>query len=200
MDQPLRARTFNEVRYYLTVCSCEACGKGPWIIDQAEAPKEPQEVTTVTAHCKSCHATRDFSFTCAHIPPEDEDQCVNPTDSPSQIVDLGQWLGLHALMLDKAEAADSPNEAHQTAYQAGLCLAEALKFYGDDELPDKSVFFSHTSEIAFERHPESFSKQKLRDMLASLPAMHRTHPTGPPEQPDEDREWWQFWKRRHPEG
>lgn len=197
MDQPLRAHTFNEVRYYLMVCSCEACGKGPWVIDQAEPPKDPDKVATVKAHCNSCHATRDFSFTCAHILPEGEDECINPTDSPSQIVDLGQWLSLHALLLDKARSADSPLEGHRMAYQAGLCLTEALNFYGDDELPDKSAFFSHTSELAFDKYPENFAKQKLRDMLAELPVMHHTHPADPQQQSAEARKWWQFWKRHH---
>lgn len=178
------------------VCSCRACGKGPWIIDQADTPKEPRKITTVTAHCSFCHAIRDFSFTCAHIPPEDQDQCINPTDSPSRIIDLGQWLSLHALMLDEAASADSPHAAHRSAYQARLCLAEALKFYGDDELPDKSAFFSHTSDLAFRKHPESFARQKLRDMLATLPAMHRTQPTGHKQPPAEGHKWWQFWTRR----
>ena len=197
MDQPLQAHTFNEVRYYLMVTACEACGKGPWIIDQTDTPKEPRTVTTATAHCNCCHAGREFSFTCAYISSEDQDQCINPTDSPSRIIDLGQWLSLHALMLEKAESADSPFLAHRASRQARVCLAEALKFYGDDELPDKSAFFSHASDLAFREHPENFARQKLRDMLAILPAMNRTQPT---HRPAEARKWWRFWQRRHSRG
>ena len=42
---PLRAHTFNEVRYYLMVTSCRACGKGPWEIGSAETPSPPDQIS-----------------------------------------------------------------------------------------------------------------------------------------------------------
>ena len=167
------------------------------MIDRADAPGRPQKPATAAAHCNCCHAEKDFSFACDHVPPAGDPECINPTDSPSRIIDLGQWLSLHALMLEKAGSADSPAAAHRAGYQATLCLAEALKFYGDDELPDKSAFFSHASDLAFQEHPENFARQKLRDMQARLPALHRPRPRTNQKQGEKDRKWWQLWKRDH---
>ena len=197
MDEPLRAHTFSEVRYYLMVTPCPTCGKGPWEIDSAETPSPPDQITTVNAHCKHCGTQQSFTFICENEPqPANADtDCINPTGAPSRIIDLGQWLSLFYLLVESAASEGSRPVARHSGYQAALCLTEALKFYRDDELPPESAFFSPATAAAFREHPEKFARQKLQDMRAKLPALnvmaHRIERDGRTKR----RRWWRFWRQ-----
>ena len=196
MDKPLPARSLNEARYYFLVIPCPSCGRGPWIID-SEQPSAAGQSVAITAHCKACRAEGEFSFACRNVsaPDKTDDECINLTNSPSELIDLGQWLSLYSLMLESAASADLPYRSHQYSYRAALCLCEALKFYSDDELPDKSAFFSHASDLAFVEHPENFARQRLRDMLSKLPTDHQIDPA-PHHAAGEPHKWWQIWKNQ----
>jgi len=195
MTEPLRAHTYNESRYYLMVTPCGACGKGPWQIDAAEGPGPADAAVAIRAHCRQCNATREFRFICEFQTPEGDAEALNPSDQPSRIIDLGQWLSLFYLLVESAAKEEVPSATRRTGYRAALCLAEALKFYGDDELPPPSAFFTETSARAFREHPEKFAKQKLRDMQSKLPPIakmaRRVARDGEPPR----RKWWRFWRR-----
>lgn len=180
------------------VALCPSCGGGPWVIDSEQPPAGDSQSAAITAHCKACRAESEFSFACRNVsaPDENDDECINPTASPSELIDLGQWLSLYSLMLESAASADLPYQSHQYNYRAALCLCEALKFYSDDELPDKSAFFSHASDLAFREHPENFARQRLRDMLSKLPTEHQTDPAPHHAASDtggKPRRWWKIW-------
>jgi hypothetical protein len=196
MDQPLRAHTANEARYYLMVTPCEACGEGPWEVDETrEAPAGG--VTAVRAVCRRCQASREFRFVCERdVPPGGSDaEMINPTDEPSGIIDLGQWLSLFYLLVESASSERSRAATRRIGYRAALCLAEALKFYtADDELPPEEAFFSEATKRIYREHPENFARQRLRDMQAKLPtlgAMARRISLDHARR----RRWWQFWRR-----
>jgi len=195
MEEPLQAYTINEAHYYLMVTACKACGKGPWTIDATD--KDPAAgIVTLRAKCKNCQGARDFAFVCEHeVPPSGpEAEIVNPSDSPSRIIDLGQWLSLFYLLVETAAREPSRPETRRLGYRAALCLAEAMKFYTDDELPPAEAFFSPETARVFQEHPENFARQKLRNMQAKLPmlgAMARRISLDEKAQ----RRWWQFWRR-----
>ena len=176
MDEPLHAHTFNEARCYLMVTACAACGGGPWEIVATEQPDDVRDTTLVTACCRNCRARRTLAFLCEHEPPEQGPQaeCLNPTDAPSRIIDLGQWLSLFYAQVEAASGTRPAAKAtRREGYRAALCLAESLKFYGDgpEELPPASAFFTQASADAFREHPEKFARQALRDMQARLPSL-----------------------------
>jgi hypothetical protein len=195
MDQPLPAHTFNEVRYYLMVTPCCSCGKGPWSVDDPPTVTRAHQEVTVQARCQKCLTVQPFRFLCqsASATADPEAECINPTDSPSRLVDPAQWLSLFYLLVESAAAETSRSQTRLGGYRAALCLAEALKFYGDDELPPESAFLTPVSAAAFREHPEKFARQRLRDMQSKLPSLpvmarrltrdHRAR-----------RRWWQFWK------
>ena len=197
MDEPLPANTFNEARYYLMVSPCQACGKGPWEIDADPAPPQAGRQTTFQARCRSCGAARDFAFLCRHQVPSQGPQaeCVNPTDSPSQIVDLAQWLSLFYVLIESAAKETSKPAARLAGYRAALCLAEGLKFYGDDELPPQAAFFSTMTAEALREHPERFARQRLRDVQAKLPSLPAMARRLSRDERAQRRRWWQLWKR-----
>jgi len=196
MHEPLPAHTFSEAKCYLT--ACEACGGGPWEIESTRPPESSRKTTLVVAHCRSCRARRTFTFLCG---PEGagevtEDACINPTDAPSRIIDLGQWLSLFYMQAESASSQASASAARRCGRYAASCLAEALKFYRADagELPPGSAFFTPASAEAFREHPEEFARQKLRDMQARLPALPAVARGLPSDRTTGRRKW----RRRKP--
>jgi len=169
MDEPLQANSSNEMRFYLLITRCEACGAGPWEVLWFDGPGEPGGVRRAHAHCTHCRGLRDFSYVSSYEPADPASPCINPTDEPSRLIDLDLWLGLYFTLVDQAESHQDPAEAHKLLVQAALCLAEALKFYGPDDAPPESAFFSETTRQAFRRNPQSFTRQRLRDLQAKLP-------------------------------
>ena len=144
MSEPLQAHSVNEARYYLKVTPCPACGKGPWEVD--EQPSDGGEGAAFNGHCRHCGAKQEFRFRCAKGRGDTgDDEVINPTDEPSTLVDLRQWLSLFYALIEAATREPSRPEARRIGYRAALCLAEALKFYGDDELPPESAFFTETT-------------------------------------------------------
>ena len=194
MDDRIQLRTINELRYYLMAEPCPACGKGPWLAcaDATPAANVPSEVEV---RCEHCSKRRRIAFVCEHPVPSDgpESELINPTDEPSRVVDLAQWLSLFYGLLESASAQRQSAATRRAGYRAALCLAEALKFYEDDELPPATAFYSDRTRETFREHPESFARQRLRDMQAKLPtlgAMARRLK----QDKRMRRPWWKFWK------
>jgi len=205
MDEPLRAHTLNEVRYYLMVSPCPACGKGPWVTDATRPTSRPSTgkpaegtpaPSHVDAHCKQCGHRQTFSVLCEYALPETGAQAetINPDDRPSRIVDVGQWLSLFYMLIESASSQKDPVETRRVGYRAALCLAEALKFYGENQLPPQSAFFSAERLETFRKSPESFARQRLRDMQAKLPHLDVMARNVSRDDRRGGRKWWRFWR------
>lgn len=201
MEEPLQAHAPGEMRFYLMVTSCAACGQGPLAPEEQDLPAADTEAdrqATVQARCHHCGAEQAFAFRWEHVvaPDADATDRVNPGAAPSRIIDLGQWVGLYYQLADAAEANDSPSEHRRIANQAYVCLAEALKFYGDGEMPPETAFFSEATAEAYHQHPETYARTRLRELQARLPVpVH--HAQAPPETPEPAaaRPWWRFWAK-----
>ena len=153
---------------------------------------------TVSTHCSRCGCSRTFAPVRRQEARGEglEAERINPTDRPSRIVDLSQWLSLFHMLLESAASEPSPPAARLKGYRAALCLTEALKFYGDDELPPETAFFSQTTLDIFRQHPEKFARQRLRDMQAKLPSLPKMARQVVRDDRAKGRRWWQFWRRR----
>jgi hypothetical protein len=139
-----------------------------------------------------CHSREDASAGFEN-PDDLPVELVNPTGSPSRIIDLGQWLSLFYLLVESANRAAGKQETRRQTFQAAQCLDEALKFYSD-ELPPASAFFTESSSQAYARYPERFARQKLLAMRSKLPDMRlMTRRLRRDAQPRR-RRWWGFWK------
>ncbi|MHC4295412.1 MAG: hypothetical protein ACYSTL_07485, partial [Planctomycetota bacterium] len=192
----LQAHSFTEARYYLTVTACGACGKGPWAIASTEQSSQEIPIVSVQGRCEQCGSEETFRFICENDAPgciSEIDQ-INPTKDPSRIIDVGQWLSLFYMLIESAGCDDDKIAARRKGFQAALCLAEALKFYGDNELPDESAFFSERSLTAFREHPEKFARQKLQDMRVKLPTLSMMHRHIQRDRKIARKRWWRFWK------
>ncbi len=195
-DAILQASTLNEVRYYLMVAPCPQCLKGPRVIDQIDARGDPTQKARV--HCQHCRQENDLVLRCAHLDVghDDGDECVNPDPTPSTLIDVGQWLSLFYLMVESAAAQTSKPEARRIGYRAAICLAEALKFYGEQELPPPSAFFCDPTRETFQRHPGQFTRQRLREMQAKLPDLHAMGRRVQSDLKIGRPSRWKFWKKR----
>ncbi|HUU58751.1 MAG TPA: hypothetical protein VMZ50_04350 [Phycisphaerae bacterium] len=194
--EPIRARTLNEWRYRLMVTPCPRCGKGPWETGPVNGSRPPGQEQVVRARCGHCGGETEFRFTCEFASPVDGDpEVINPVDEPSRIIDLGQWLSLFYLMIESAASERSKPGTRRQGYRASLCLAEALKFYGDGELPPAPAFFAEHGAAIFREHPENFARQRLRDMQAKLPSLNVMQRRVERDEQTAGRRWWQFWRR-----
>ena len=188
----LQAHTLKEVSYYLMVNSCSFCGKGPQVIAPGEnpAPSKPERIKTRCRHCG--HGN---SLNVVYSLEEQSDaELINPTDQPSRIVDLSQWLSVASLLTDTAFADQAYAYPGRKGYQAMLCFSEALKFYDDNELPPLDAFFSEATLEIFHEHPEQFAKQRLRDTQARLPCPVNLDRADPEDENRYQRSWWKFWQ------
>ncbi len=196
---------------YLSVTPCPNCSGGPWEVTTEETSSSNGDesdlpVRTLRARCLHCGNKKEFVFESAESSEDVEAEqyetlegasvdLVNPTPSPSEIIDLGQWLSLFYLLVEQAAAAKGA-ESRRLGFQAAQCIEEALKFYTeDDELPPKSAFFVEASRRTFAEHPEKFARQRLRDLRSKLPdlrimARKISHDTGEKQK----KPWWRFWK------
>lgn len=198
MDEPLRVHSPKELKFLLEVTPCARCGRGLMVgrLTDKLAP-DSQGIVTLRARCSNCHAQRTF-----HI------QFVKVSDNqPSEVVDLAQWVGLYHLYADEMDKADSPTDTRRTARLAAQCLAEALKFYAQEEMPPESAFRKAESVAAFRNNPANFARTHLRGLEAMLPAVGRTAFDGDETDRDSDKEpgkgsdnetaaskaWWKIW-------
>ena len=192
----VRARTSNEARFYMMVTPCTACGKGPRGLASAQQPVAG--ALSVATQCRACERTEEFAFEIEHDTPlsGSESETINPTDKPSVIIDLAQWLSLFFLLVERANAEEDGVVSRQASFQAALCLAEAIKFYRDGEdLPEESAFFSDASRAVFREHPQKFSRRRLGDLQAKLPDMKTMARRINRDHWVRTKKWWQFWRR-----
>ncbi len=192
MDDPLRVHSPKELELFLEVTPCPRCGHGLTVARLPEArPEGDDRDCVLRAHCVSCNAQRTF-----HI------RWVQPSDDqPSEVVDLAQWVGLYYVYADAIDKGASPAETRQAARLAAQCLTEAMKFYGEDEMPPESAFRKPRSAAAFDSNPANFARTRLRELLAMLPIAARTDPdrdcqagpNGPEQENASPRAWWKIW-------
>mgnify|MGYP006971724405 CR=1 FL=1 len=128
------------------------------------------------ATCQACQAQVDVHHTVEYPLPDSVDATIphiNPTDEPSRLVDLNQWLGLHYFHAEAAQACKPATAEHHThQLWAAACIAEALKFYtDDDELPIDGACWTESSLRALAEHQEVFARQRLVDLRTKLPPL-----------------------------
>ncbi|MEE9293601.1 MAG: hypothetical protein V3W34_01375 [Phycisphaerae bacterium] len=161
---------------------------------------EPESRHSCRALCRSCGHQDTFTFTLPQTAPDDDPNnlypIVNPSDEPSKILDVGQWITLFRVILESAGNQADKIEARRLGYEAAQCLEEAIKFYDDDELPPEEAVFCETTRAHLRDHPQQFARQRLIELRAKLPqaiAMQRRITRDAQKRRDRHRPWWKFW-------
>lgn len=204
-EAALPANTLAEAYLYLMALPCSQCGRGPLQarpphqFDRSRVPKIIR--VDMRATCQSCDHEINLSF---EYPPPRESAAdrlrgitrLNPNRQPSKILDVGQWLTLFRVILEKASTTSDRTEGRRLGYEAAQCLEEALKFYepGND-LPPPSAFRHETSKKRLRDHPALFARPRLLEMRTKLPSLTlmeakiTEQATVEPHHP-----WWHFWR------
>ena len=204
-EAALPANTLAEAYLYLMALPCSQCGRGPLHaqpphqFDRSRLPKIIR--VDMRATCQSCDHEVNLSF---EYPPPRETAAdrlrgitrLNPDRQPSKILDVGQWLTLFRVILEKASTTSDRAEGRRLGYEAAQCLEEALKFYEpDNDLPPPSAFRHETSKRRLRDHPSLFARPRLLEMRTKLPSLTQMEAkiteqaTAAPRLP-----WWHFWR------
>jgi len=203
-DDPLPVHSVAEAHLYLMATACDACGRGPLAAaDIRHSRLGEAPLLHLEAACKACGHTRTFVFDISDCPSDDaeasgrpsEQTRINPTDEPSRIIDVVQWLTLFRIIVEAASKEPDRIEARSLGYEAAQCLEEALKFYDEDEdLPPLEAFFHPASRKRFEQNREQFTRARLIDMRSKLPSLSRMQRQIDDPKPPKAKKWWQWWK------
>ncbi len=202
----LPIHSLAEAYLYLMVTPCPACGSGSMTADEARVQHDAsQQVLTLPVTCKKCNQPQDIAFDTrrvepggfAPVPPKAV-ATVNPTDEPSQVIDVAGWVTLFAVIAESVNKGESPAEARFLKMEAAQCLDEALKFYEpDNDLPPAEAFFSERSQAQFRRQPEVFSFGRLIGLRAKLPTPQTAaHPRPVEKKPSRPKRRWWPWSRQ----
>ena len=194
-DQIVYVHSVAETYLYLKVSPCGACHTGSLQpkSDLTRTSASPGGWTLATA-CTGCGRETPIHF-CVNPPPTREQALspeINPTPHKSSAIDLLGWLTLFQAIIEASRRESDKQAARELAYEAALCLDEAMKFYDDEnELPGEDAFFSDTSLRRFHDNPQQFARSKWRERRLMLPdTTTRTKAAGS----RSPRRWWQFWR------
>ncbi|MCH8147941.1 MAG: hypothetical protein IH987_08095 [Planctomycetes bacterium] len=173
---PLTAHSRAEIRLFCKATLCPLCAKGPLepLAPDEQSSQAGAHTAGVRVRCKACGEPSEFSFRLPPDPPSElsgELEIINPTEDPSRIIDVSQWITLYAVLYEEAARTAAGPRKRLLELQAGQCLDEALKFFEDDQndLPPASAFFDDSARLRLRDHPQEFSRQRLISFRASLP-------------------------------
>lgn len=177
-EEPLIAHSLAEAYLYLMATPCASCGQGPLkgLDARVVSEKERSVTVAIAARCAACQSDTTKAFL---LPgglgseKSGEAAIVNPTDEPSRILDVGQWIVLFRMITEAASKETDKTQARHLGIEAAQCLEEALKFYDDvdNDLPPSEAFFTDASRERLREAPEQFSRRRLIDLRAKLPSM-----------------------------
>ncbi len=198
-NQILQSKSVVEIQFYLMATPCRACRKGRLNALRQHAEDESSRLR-VDVECAGCQDKTTLEFKLDPDAPDSDRNnlypVVNPTDEPSRLLDVGQWITLFRVVLEAASKESDRIEARRLGYEAAQCLEEALKFYDDNELPPEGAVFTDTTRTRLRDVPQQFSRSHLLAMRAKLPSntvMQRNIRNQDSDQPQK-RPWWQFWR------
>ena len=180
---PLQAHSLAEAHFYLMVEVCEHCGQGPLL--SAAGLRRPGRrpgcaLLTIQAKCSHCDKESSFLFELPYTEErasgaDQHPRRINPTEEPSEILDVTQWVTLHRIVLNAAERLTDKSEARELRCDAAECLDEALRFYdADSDLPPPEALFTEQSRRRLKDRPELYIRQALIAQRQALPSLEVT--------------------------
>ena len=193
--KPLSAHSILEARLYMMLRSCAACQAGPpEVINEQTEEEHIDGVVRFDCRCKDCglSSAARFCIDSRWLEPS-EPPLINATEEPSTLLDVSQWLTLYHTLRSRSEESADRIETRRWAYQAGLCVSEALKFYEpDNDLAPASAFFSDHAREQARANPTHFTRDRLMAMQSKLPNLRAEIAAV---RPQSGTKWWKFWHK-----
>ncbi len=195
---PLHAHSLAEAYFYLMATPCPACGAGPLKGGDATGlrPDGDTPAVSIPACCAKCGARHVYVFALPEgtgLADPSGTADVNPTDEPSRLIDVAQWITLAHVIIEAAGRQTDKGEARRLGIEAAQCLEEALRFYEDgNDLPPSRALFHDSSRGRLKESPNLFSRQRLIEMRRKLPSLSTMRARLA--QPVRKRPWWARWR------
>jgi len=193
----LRAHSVAEIQLYLILTPCPSCG----LIAQRPRggivpPNTNHDDTRMYAACARC--LRDLPSVFVIDPPPTAAafgamMVINPTHRASELIDLAGWITLYRHITERAWRDGDRQTGRRLAWEGGLCLDEALKFYPNGEnFPPDSAFFTEQSLATFRSHRAQFDRRIVLHHRSQVPQLSEREmlPDG-----EHERSWWKFWQK-----
>ncbi|GAA0901767.1 hypothetical protein [Virgisporangium aurantiacum] len=169
---PLRlARTNAEAHLYMELNPCENCGEREFEPTDTIILAEGDLASRYSGTCPRCGVYREFVF---RLPDEviipDPEEPVFGDDSPSTLIDAGEWLWIADLIARStpAEPEDgmTPADRQQIRLElrtAAAAVGEAAKFVppGADTVPADAVW-SPRGRAVYDDEPGRFRLSRLQ--------------------------------------
>jgi hypothetical protein len=199
---PLPAHSLAEAYFYLMATPCVRCGAGPLHGGDARPDVSGDRLRlTIPVRCGRCGHQQEYQFTIsgdlAQLQAQREERVpwrTNPTDSPSEIIDVAQWIILFRVITEAAAKEKDKVEARRLGYEAAQCLEEALRFYEEDnDLPPDGAFFHESSRAMGRDNPHEFSRERLIGLRAKLPSLEAMEASQRRARKGKKR-WWMPWR------
>ncbi len=173
----LKSFSIVERYFYLMTLKCNNCGSGPFeFVSKEQSPDEKVDIWYVK--CKKCRTGQRLMFdrTTLLIDTEqftgNELPIVNPSDKPSKLLDVGQWLAIFQAIISAAAQQEDKKQIQRLGYEATLALEEAIKFYtSESDLPPQEAMWTESTKQQFQEHPEIFERHRILSMREKLPAL-----------------------------
>jgi hypothetical protein len=164
------ARTNAEAHLYMELHPCENCGETEFAPASSVIVVDGDLASRYTGPCPRCAAPREFVF---RIPEEvifpDIEEPVFGDDSPSVLIDAGEWLWLADLIARSvpAEPADGmPVEDRRQVRidlrTAAAAVSEAAKFVPPDadRVPADAIW-TERGRAVYAAEPGRFGRRRL---------------------------------------
>ena len=197
--KPRSAHSILEAHLYVGLQVCPECDAGPLeVAGRSTEEHHIDDIIRLDCACPQCGEKAAYRFRIdSRWAVASEPPLINPTDEPSKLIDIAQWLTLYHTVLARSKEAPDHTASRREAYQAALCVAEALKFYEpDNDLPPASAFFSDQAREQARAHPAFFARDKLLSLQTGLPDLRATQAV---KSRKSARKWWKFWQKPHSE-
>jgi hypothetical protein len=198
----LPSRSTAERHFYLMVLQCSGCGQGPFeLVSSERTSDQSQDIWYI--RCKHCKKGGRLLFDRKSLLIDDatamteELPMISPAETPSSLIDMGQWLALFYRIIAAASDEKDRKEAQRLGYEATLCLEESLKFYHpDSDLPPPEAVWTESSKQRLKEHPEMFLRSRLlqmREKLPSLQVMRQNLAKSEGHNGRKKKHWWNKW-------
>lgn len=167
----LLARTSAEAHVYMELQPCPGCGEREFAPPSVVIEVDGDLASRYAGPCPRCGTEREFVFRLLHevIVPDEEDDPTFGDESPSELLDPGQWLWLADLFSSGVPAQPTEDMAAEERWQirhdlltAAAAVDEVLKFVpaGEDTVP-RSALRSQTGNDVYEAEQGRFRRGRL---------------------------------------
>lgn len=114
-------------------------------------------------------------------------RAISAWHQPSELIDVVGWIALYGILIEQSWQEPDKRMARRLAWEAGLCLDEALKFYPPGErYPVEAGFFTDASRARFKSFREQFDRDVVLHHRRQAPTLSAAEARGSE---------WAFWEK-----